>query len=159
MPRPAAAAEPRKRAGISGPLTATAVKSAQCPAASPPVAWSQAFTATPAQARQARRTLAALLAGCPAADDAALCLSELAANASAHSRSREPGGQFTVRANAGEGRLRVEVQDQGGPWVLPEHGADQGGRGLLIVSTLARDWGRTGDSTVGWTVWFEMNCT
>lgn len=78
--------------------------------------------------------------------------------ASAHSRSREPGGQFTVSAETRGDRLRVEVQDQGGPWVLPEHGAELDGRGLLIVSNLAREWGRHGDSATGWTVWFEIEC-
>ena len=35
---------------------------------------------------------------CPRADDVILCASELAANAALHSRSRLPGGTFTVRA-------------------------------------------------------------
>ena len=42
----------------------------------PPLAWSCAFPATPAQARAARRSLARVLDGHPAADDAVLCLSE-----------------------------------------------------------------------------------
>jgi serine/threonine-protein kinase RsbW len=122
----------------------------------PPLTWSCAFPATPAQARAARRSLARILDGHPAADDAVLCLSELAANATIHSRSRN-GGHFTVRAQFGEGCVRVEVHDQGGPWKQPAPAGDQHGRGLLIVASLARDWGITGDSHTGWTVWFEID--
>ena len=99
-----------------------------------------------------------ILDGCPAADDAALCLSELVTNASVHSRSREPGGHFTVTAAIRGGQLQVDVRDEGGPWTQPVRGRDGlHGRGLLIVGQLACDWGRTGDSATGWTVWFTMN--
>jgi anti-sigma regulatory factor (Ser/Thr protein kinase) len=123
-----------------------------------PLAWSRVFPGTPAQAREARRFLAATLDGHPAADDAVLCLSELAANATIHSQSGQPGGHFTVRAEIRRDRVRVEVHDQGGSWTwLPRHDEPHG-RGLLIVSQLSRAWGRTGDSGTGWTVWFEMPC-
>jgi len=82
--------------------------------AAPPLAWSRAFAATPAQAGQARRFLAGLLDGYLLADDAVLCLSEMAANAILHSNSRKPGGHFTVRAEIHGERLRVEVHDEGG---------------------------------------------
>jgi hypothetical protein len=53
--------------------------------------------------------------------------------------------------------LRVEVGDDGGPWV-PQAGPDeQHGRSLTIVSSLARAWGRIGDEQAGWTVWFEIS--
>ena len=113
--------------------------------------------ATAAQVREARRFLAGVLDGDPAADDAILCLSELAANASVHSRSREPGGQFTVTAAIRGSELRVAVRDGGGPWAWPVRGpGGQRGRGLLIVGQLTRGWGRTGDSVTGWTVWFTL---
>src|ERR1017187_3121114 len=72
-----------------------------------PLAWSRTFPATPLQVREARRFLPRVLDGRPAADDAALCLGEVAANASIHSRSRA-GGHFTVRAQIYGGRVRRE---------------------------------------------------
>ena len=84
------------------------------------------FAATPYQVRQARRFLAGVLADCPAADDAILCLSELATNACLHSASRNPGGTFTVRILIRRcGQLRIEVTDNGGPWL---HRARDDGR-------------------------------
>ena len=82
----------------------------------PLIGWSRAFPATPAQVREARQFLAGILDGHPATDDAVLCLSELVTNATIHSRSREPGGHFRVRAERHGSRVRVEVTDQGGPW-------------------------------------------
>lgn len=117
------------------------------------------FSATAQQVGEARRFLAAILDGSPAADDAVLCLSELASNASAHSNSRRPGGTFTVSVQASAGCLRVEVHDEGGPWNQPGHtGNGTHGRGLLIVGRLTKAWGRAGDSDTGWRVWFEMEC-
>jgi anti-sigma regulatory factor (Ser/Thr protein kinase) len=105
------------------------------PAVAALLVWSSAFPATPKHARQARRSLARILDGHPAADDAALCLAELAANAVLHSKSAEPGGHFTVRAEIGHGgRLRVEVRDGGGPWTCtPREPDSPDGRGLLLV--------------------------
>ena len=123
----------------------------------PLITWSRDFPALREQAREARRFLASLLNGHPAADDAVLCLSELVANACLHSRSRQPGGQFTVRVQTCGLWLRVEVSDQGGPWTTPakdDHG--QNGRGLQIVGQLTRTWGRTGNPSTGWTTWFEI---
>jgi anti-sigma regulatory factor (Ser/Thr protein kinase) len=123
-----------------------------------PLAWSRTFLATPMQVREARQFLTRVLDGRPAANDAALCLGEVAANATIHSRSRD-GGHFTVRVQIYGGRLRVEVQDEGGSWSRPVRRRDrQHGRGLLIVAALAHGWGRAGDSETGWRVWFEMDC-
>jgi anti-sigma regulatory factor (Ser/Thr protein kinase) len=128
-----------------------------CPPA-PLLTWSRDFPAVPPQAREARRFLAALLGGRQDADEAVLCLSELVGNACLHSRSREPGGRFTVRVQRDDARLRVEVTDEGGPWALTAHADAQqpNGRGLLIVSQLATAWGRAGDAGMGWTAWFEF---
>ena len=118
----------------------------------------QMFPADASQVGAARAFLSAILAGSPAAEAAVLCLSELATNAITHSRSREPGGWFTVRVQPGGQRLRVEVIDQGGPWHPRERAStdDPTGRGLLIVTQLAARWGCAGHSRHGWTVWFEL---
>ncbi|MGH3282825.1 MAG: ATP-binding protein [Trebonia sp.] len=120
--------------------------------------WKRDFPAVPEQAGEARRFLGGILDGSPAAADAVLCLSELAANACLHSRSRESGGSFTVRAHLNGSALRVEVTDAGGPWTWSDYPDEQHGRGLLIVAQLALGWGRTGDAASGWTVWYEMAC-
>jgi serine/threonine-protein kinase RsbW len=119
----------------------------------------QVFRAEAGQVGAARAFLSAILAGCPAAEEAVLCLSELATNAVVHSRSREPGGSFTVRVHLGAQRLRVEVGDQGGPWQSAGRAStdEQAGRGLLIVGHLASRWGCAGHSRTGWTVWFELD--
>ncbi|MFI5064207.1 MAG: ATP-binding protein [Streptosporangiales bacterium] len=146
------------------------------PAAEPAsLTWSRVFPDRTAQVREARRFLAGILAqaglpgqsgivgdaeirGWPAiADDAIQCLSELVANAVAHSNSAKPGGTCTVRVHLRAGRLRAEVRDQGGPWIRPASGDGQRGRGLLIVGELAAAWGRAGSSEEGWTLWFEMD--
>jgi serine/threonine-protein kinase RsbW len=124
----------------------------------PQITWSQTFPATPQQVGEARRFLAAILDDRATADDAVLCLSELASNAVLHSRSASPGAQFTVRATLKNDQLRVEVSDDGGPWHWPDGDDDQHGRGLVIVSRLATAWGRAGTPDTGWTVWYTMTC-
>jgi hypothetical protein len=54
--------------------------------------------------------------------------------------------------------LRVEVRDGGGPWGESRYPDDVHGRGLVIVSRLARRCGRGGNGRLGWRVWFEMDC-
>jgi serine/threonine-protein kinase RsbW len=114
----------------------------------------KAFPGTAEQVAHARQFLAGILGGCPARDDAILCLSELASNSVLHSRSAQPGGMFSVRVIRGASAVRVEVADQGGPW----RGADGDparGRGLAIVACLASSWGVTG-SDAGRTAWCEF---
>lgn len=122
------------------------------------VTWSRTFPAVAIQVREARRFLTTIMEGQPAVDDALVCLSEVVTNALVHSRSRQPGGQFTVRVHRYGQGLRVEVCDQGGPWHPPGQTAEDGehGRGLLIVSQLASRWGCDGHSQLGWTVWFDI---
>jgi serine/threonine-protein kinase RsbW len=127
--------------------------------ATPTPAHQQVFPAHADQVHHARAFLVGILAGRGAADDAVLCLSELASNSVVHSASRQPGGTFTVRATFRHGgRLRVEVEDQGGPWGPCPRGDGQHGHGLHIVSQLASNWGVTGDSGMGWIVWFDIAC-
>ena len=129
---------------------------ANLPAAAAPPVTARVLAGDPGQVRAARRFLAGLLDGCPAADDALLCASELATNAVLHSRSGRPGGRFTVCATVRAGSVRVEVTDEGGPWGHGRDGDGQNGRGLLIVCELASRWGRD-EGGAGRTVWFEID--
>ena len=128
---------------------------APSPARPGPATTAQTFPATPGQVSAARRFLAGLIDGFPAADDALLCLSELATNAIQHSRSARPGGQFTVRATRAPGLVRVEVEDDGGPWHPQPSHHDHGGRGLAILTALAR-WDITSNGNGHRTIWFEI---
>ena len=129
---------------------------ANLPAAAAPPVTARVFAGAAGQVREARRFLAGVLDGCPAADDALVCVSELATNAVLHSRSGRPGGCFTVRATRRAGSVRVEVTDEGGPWRRERDGDGQNGRGLVIVGQLAGRWGRE-DCGAGRTVWFEID--
>jgi anti-sigma regulatory factor (Ser/Thr protein kinase) len=85
-----------------------------------------------------------------------LCISELAANAVLHSNSRRPGGTFTVRIESCPGAyIRIEVEDDGGPWMAraPDPAS---GRGLDIIRALAAEWGVTA-SPAGRSVWARIN--
>ncbi|MBC7374701.1 MAG: ATP-binding protein [Frankiales bacterium] len=87
-------------------------------------------------------------------DDAALLVTELASNALRHGG---PGVDLWLRPAEGGG-LRAEVVDGYAtslPRVQdPDHDAE-GGRGLLLVSALARSWG-TDRLSAGKRVWFEI---
>jgi anti-sigma regulatory factor (Ser/Thr protein kinase) len=87
--------------------------------------------------------------------DLLLVVSELATNAVMHART-----PFSVGLNLGGGMARVEVVD-GAPELPSERSlalSTSNGRGLLIVATLADEWG------VDWhpdtkTVWAELSVT
>jgi anti-sigma regulatory factor (Ser/Thr protein kinase) len=90
------------------------------------------------------------------ADDVILCVSELAANAALHSRSRLPGGTFTVRAMISPGQhARIEVEDDGGSWI-PALSEPTQHHGLDIVRSLASDWGIDGDHASR-TIWARFD--
>jgi anti-sigma regulatory factor (Ser/Thr protein kinase) len=97
-----------------------------------------------------RRQVACHLGDCPAADDAVLAASELAANAVLHSRSR--GAQFTIRVRLHPGHVTVECQDAGGPWRTRRH--DDRPHGLDVVEALTGPdgWGVqvTGTGRIIW---------
>ena len=103
-----------------------------------------------------RADLRAVLGDCPRADDVILCASELAANAAQHSRSRLPGGTFTVRATVSPDRYaRIEVQDNGGPWTQAVTGSARH-HGLDIIGAVADAWGSGGDHATR-TVWARFD--
>ena len=106
--------------------------------------------------RAVRADLRPLLAGCPMADDVILCASELATNAVPHSNSRLPGGTFTVRAAISPGHhVRIEVEDNGGPWTPATSGTARH-HGLDIICIVANEWGIDGDYA-GRTVWARFD--
>jgi anti-sigma regulatory factor (Ser/Thr protein kinase) len=112
------------------------------------------------RARLARAFIGSVLGpGHPCGDDAALLVDELFGNSVRHSRSGAPGETVTVAVTAGDGVVRVEVTDRGGPGVpkLQLAGGDtEGGRGLQLVAGLAARWGwrQCGGRTV---TWFELS--
>ncbi len=118
------------------------------PRALAPRTASVTYPGTTEQIRVVRADLRLLLGDCPVADDMILCASELAANAAIHSRSRLPGGTFTVRATISPGHYAwIEVEDSGGSWAPVISDRTQR-HGLDIVHALASDWGLDGDDTV-----------
>jgi serine/threonine-protein kinase RsbW len=104
------------------------------------------YPAQPAQVRHARAALAGWLEDFPRADEAVLIASEFATNSVLHSASRD-GGAFTLRAEFGQDRLRIEVEDAGGPW---RDGPRYDGRphGFDVVTAIAGpgNWGIAGDA-------------
>jgi anti-sigma regulatory factor (Ser/Thr protein kinase) len=104
------------------------------------------YPAEPRQVGLARAALAAWLGGCSRADEAILAASEFATNAVLHSSSRH-GGAFTLRAEVHGDRLRIEVEDAGGPW---HSGPNDDGRphGFDVMTALAGagNWGIDGDA-------------
>ncbi|WP_406005926.1 SpoIIE family protein phosphatase [Streptomyces sp. NBC_00637] len=86
------------------------------------------------------------------AEAAELMVSELVTNAVRHSR-RSP---VAVRLVRGETLLcEVEDDDHELPTLLSAGPGDDAGRGLRVVSALAREWG-TSRTAAGKSVWFEL---
>lgn len=96
------------------------------------------------------------LAGLACCDDAVSCVSELAANAAQYAR----GECFGVLVRARPDWVYLAVVDQGGggsvPHVTDADGGALSGRGLALVSLLAREWGFVPTVTGGWHVWCEF---
>jgi serine/threonine-protein kinase RsbW len=119
--------------------------------------WARTFRGTPASVPEARGFVAELLAGCPAREVLMTCVSELCANAIAHSDSGG-GGVFIVEVDLPRpGVARIAVTDEGGP-SLPAVGRldlmAEGGRGLAMVAACTARWGYA-DAHPGRTVWAE----
>lgn len=106
---------------------------------------------------RARAFVAGILGpGHPAADVAALLVSEVVTNAVLHSDSGAPGGTVTVTVSGTCHGLQVEVRDAGSDRSAPSVRKDPytcSGHGLFLVDSLAREWGYA-RSGAGTTVWF-----
>jgi serine/threonine-protein kinase RsbW len=102
-----------------------------------------------------RRAVARHLAGCPAANDMILIVSELASNAVVHSASR--GQFFTVRAGLHPGQVRVEVEDLGGSWRGRQ--SDDRPHGLDVVEAFTGPggWGIETIADGGRVVWARLD--
>ncbi|WP_326804985.1 SpoIIE family protein phosphatase [Streptomyces sp. NBC_01788] len=86
------------------------------------------------------------------ADPTELMVSELVTNAVRHSHGRP----VALRLVRGDTLLcEVDDDDHDLPTLLSAGPADESGRGLRVVSTLAREWG-TSRTNTGKTVWFEL---
>jgi anti-sigma regulatory factor (Ser/Thr protein kinase) len=123
-------------------------------AAEAAIRYQRTFPGRAGQVARARREITAHLDGCPAADDAVLIVSELAANAVTHSASA--GEFFTIRCQAGPGYVRVECEDLGGPWHCPR--PDDRPHGLDIIEALAGpgNWGTETTGDGGRIVWARL---
>ena len=116
----------------------------------------QTFVPGPMAAREARRWVEPVLAGSVPAGvalDALLVVSELVTNAVVHG-----AGPVRLRVRCLAGHLRVEVSDDGGGpvGVRDTDPESTGGRGLLVVAHVARDWGVVAGEPGGKTVWAEL---
>ena len=117
--------------------------------------WARTYRGTPASVPEARRFVGELLAGCPARETLMSCVSELCANAIAHTASGR-GGVFTVEVDCPrDGVARVAVTDDGGASVPVPGSLDlmaEGGRGLAMVAACTNRWGFC-EAYPGRTVW------
>jgi anti-sigma regulatory factor (Ser/Thr protein kinase) len=103
------------------------------------------YPAEPEQVRIARAALAGWLESWRRVDEAVLIASEFVTNAVLHSASAD-GGAFTLRSEIGRDRLRIEVEDAGGPWRDgPRHDGRPHGFDVVAAIAGAGNWGIDGD--------------
>ncbi|MFD7445214.1 SpoIIE family protein phosphatase [Streptomyces sp. NPDC059909] len=113
----------------------------------------------PSEVRRARRLVREQLAAWALdepADTMELLVSELVTNAVRHAAGDTGGGPIELRLVRTEALL-CEVADAGHvlPTLLSAGPGDESGRGLRVVSSLAREWG-TSRSGGGKSVWCEL---
>jgi anti-sigma regulatory factor (Ser/Thr protein kinase) len=95
----------------------------------------------------------------PDLDDAVLLTSELVTNAVVHSNSRCAGGTVRVVILELAAGVRIEVADEGSDLSTPVVRGEvfaSAGHGLLLVQSLADQWGYLRDER-GTTVWFWLS--
>jgi anti-sigma regulatory factor (Ser/Thr protein kinase) len=112
----------------------------------------------PESVREARALVRRQLGAGPITEAAALCVSELAANAIAYTRSGLPGGTFAVFVQAVLGGVIIRVRDAGSRAAPVPAATDPGaehGRGLLIVAAVAAEWG-TEPASTGRSTWCRI---
>ncbi|MGH3399067.1 MAG: ATP-binding protein [Streptosporangiaceae bacterium] len=123
---------------------------------------SLAIPGRPEHVREARTFTGKVLAGLgPVAETAVLLTSELVTNAVRHSRSRSAGGMVTLVILQDAAGVRIEVTDDGSDTGAPVVKADtfaSDGHGLLLVQSLAEQWGYLRSGAAGTTVWFQLAC-
>ncbi|HEX4832795.1 MAG TPA: ATP-binding protein [Trebonia sp.] len=124
--------------------------------------WTRHFRGSAHQVLEVRHWLEDLLPDCPARADLLLLASELCTNAIVHSRSGEPGGQFSVDIDWAPALARIVVGDQGAAtspvMAAPAAGTvtlGESGRGLLLVDDVADDWGTASHPNRRW-VWADV---
>jgi anti-sigma regulatory factor (Ser/Thr protein kinase) len=118
------------------------------------------FLRQPDQVAAARRFVSEAFArGSELGETARVLVSETATSTLDQARFGLGGGTFEISYAILDGRLRVEVSDDGGPARLRRRIHDvhaESGRGLRLVQTLASRWGVRED-TKGRTIWFELD--
>lgn len=125
--------------------------------------WRRVYAGRADQVQAARTFAEVLFAGMPCVDVVALAVGELAANAVRHTRSGEGGDGWFGLEVVCDNPVYIAVTDMGGhgiPTVLPEgYGGLYGesGRGLRMLYELALMFGVHGNSTLGHTVWVDLD--
>lgn len=113
-------------------------------------------TSAPALARGCIRQLNPRLSS-EAIDDLEIVATELVTNSLRHS-GMQPGDRISLSLELRRGLVRIEVGDQGRGFAPPARTPglfDVGGRGLVIVEELCRDWG-VQITPGGCRVWCEL---
>lgn len=114
------------------------------------------FEADPTTVRRAREFIRRLMREWGSqhlSDDAALVVTELAANAVVHA-----GTPYEVRVKRSEGHVRIEVADSGAGTPEPQPLSDtaESGRGLVLISALSSSWGIEAGDERGKVTWAEL---
>ena len=107
------------------------------------------------QVARVRREIAAHLAGCPAADDAILIVSEIVSNAIVHSASN--GESFTVRCETFRDYVSIECEDLGGPWHCPRPDGRPHGLDIIEALTGPDNWGTENTGSGSRIVWARLD--